>query len=61
MENSEAIILKKWSRSLYERWPFMKSFNCSDFTGKSLVFWLQVGGSLQEVVTHGGSSADEKN
>ena len=28
----------------------MKSFNCSDFTGKSLVFWRQVGGSLQEVV-----------
>ena len=35
------------------RWLFTRSSNCKAFTGKVLVFWI--GGSLREVVAHGGS------
>ena len=38
----------------YERWSFTKGYNCIDFAGKILVFWI--GSRLREVVSHGGST-----
>ena len=44
MENSKAVIRKKWSRSL------TGGSNCSDFTGEILVFWI--GDRLWEAVVY---------
>ena len=38
----------------YERWSFTRDSNCRTLIGKNLVFWI--GGRLQEVVAHGGST-----
>ena len=38
----------------YRRWSFTRGSNCKALTGKMLVFWI--GGSLREVVAHGGST-----
>ena len=41
----------------YEEWLFTRGYNnYRALTGKNLVFWI--GGRLQEVFTHGGSTVE---
>ena len=38
----------------YRRWPCTRGSNSKTETGEVLVFWI--GGGLQELVAHGGST-----
>ena len=38
----------------YTVWSITRGFNCEALIGEMLVFWI--GGSLREVVEHGGST-----
>ena len=50
--NHKGSLLRPWSWSLMRFGHLQEVCNCSDFSGKILVFWI--GGRLWEMVAHGG-------